>query len=45
MRTTLRTSEDENYTQNEWKWELHLERVEMSIKPRTSGDDNNAQNE
>ncbi len=30
MRTTLETSEDENYTRNEWRrWELHSKRVKM----------------
>jgi hypothetical protein len=29
FRTTLKTSEDENYTQNEWRWILHSKRVNM----------------
>ncbi len=29
MKTTLETSEDENYTLKGWKWKLHSKRVKM----------------
>ncbi len=29
VKTTLETSEDENYTRNEWRWKLHSKRVKM----------------
>ncbi len=29
MKTTLETSEDENYTRNEWRWKLHSKRVKL----------------
>ncbi len=29
-------SEDENYTRNEWRWELHSKRVKMKTTPETS---------
>ncbi len=34
--TTLETSEDENYTRNEWKVELHSKRVKKRTTLETS---------
>ncbi len=45
MKTTLKTSEDENYTQNEWRWKLHSERVKMKTTLKTNEDENFTQNE
>ncbi len=42
VKTTLETSEDENYTQNEWST---LKRVEMSITLGTSENEYYTQNE
>jgi hypothetical protein len=36
MNTTLETSEDENYTRNEWRWILHSKRVKMKNTLETS---------
>ncbi len=38
MKTTLETSEDENYTRNELRWKLHPKRVKMKTTPETSED-------
>ncbi len=38
MKTTLETSEDDNYTQNEWRWKLHSKRVRMKTTLETSED-------
>ncbi len=40
MKTTLETSENENYTRNEWRWKLHSKRVEMKTTLETSEDEN-----
>ncbi len=45
MKTTLETSEDENYTQNEWKWKLHSKRVKMKTTLETSEDEIYTRNE
>jgi hypothetical protein len=45
MKTTLETSEDENYTQNEWRWKLHSKRVKMKTTLETSENENYTQNE
>ncbi len=39
MRTTLKTSEDENYTRNEWRWKLHSKQVKMQTTIETSEDE------
>ncbi len=45
MKTTLETSEYENYTRNEWRWKLHSERVNMKTTLETSEDENYTKNE
>ncbi len=37
-KTTLVTSENENYIRNEWKWKLHSKRVKMKTTLETSED-------
>ncbi len=44
-KTTLETSEDENYTRNEWRWKLHSKRVKMEATLETSEDENYTRNE
>ncbi len=36
VKTTLETSEDENYARNEWRWKLHSKRVKMKTTLETS---------
>ncbi len=45
MRTTLETSEDENHTRNEWRWEPHSKRVKMRTTLEKSEDVNYTRNE
>ncbi len=45
MKTTLKTTEDEHYTQNEWKWKLHSKRLKMKTTLKTSEDENYTQND
>jgi hypothetical protein len=44
-KTTLETSEDENYTLNEWSWELHSKRVKIKTTLETSEGENYTRNE
>ncbi len=45
MQTTLKTSEDANYPQNEWRCKLDSKRVKMQTTLETSEDAKYTQNE